>query len=132
MPDLGDDPGAEIVVDTHRLADAVLAQLFTLTRDGLRRVPLPAFEDGTFVVEGGGVSFPRGAGCTSTGALRLSIASRDGDRYEVTRHTYGLHGDDLELSGPDMVYRRVPADRLGVRFSEFTDRHWAACATPVV
>ena len=91
------------------------------------RVPLPAFEDGNFVVEGGGVTFPRGAGCTSTGRLRLSMASRDGTAYEVTRHTYGVRGDSLRLTGPTVVARRVVADRLGVRFPEFSGPHWAAC-----
>lgn len=131
LPDLGNDPGAEIVVDTHRQADAMVAQLFTLTADGLERIPLPAFEDGTFVVEGGGVTYPRGAGCTARGRLRLSMASLDGDRYEVTRHTYRFRGDAMRLRGPAMVSRRVPADRLGHRFPEFVAPHWAACTAPV-
>lgn len=74
LPDLGEDRGAEIVVDTHARADEALAQMFTLTRDGLRRVHVPAFEDGTFVVEGGGVTYPRGP--TADGpVLRVLLAA---------------------------------------------------------
>jgi hypothetical protein len=131
LPDLGDDPGAEIVVDTKRLADATLAQLFTLTGHGLVRVHLPAFEDGSFVVEGGGVTFPRGAGCTRAGKLRLSMATLDGAEYQVTRHTYGVKGDKLQLTGPAMLVRQVPAARLGSRFPEFVGPHWAACTGTV-
>ena len=69
-------PGAEIVVDTRVKTDSQLAQMFTLTRAGLERVMLPAFEDGTMVVEGGGVSFPRGAAWTPRGALIHQFGNR--------------------------------------------------------
>jgi hypothetical protein len=128
LPDLGNDPGAEIVVDTRVKADSLLAQMLTLTADGLRFVPMPAFEDGTFVVEGGGVSFPRGASCNDNGAMILSMATLlDNGRYQVTRHTYPVRGDRLRLTGPRMRVATVPGDRLADRFPEFVRPHFKEC-----
>ena len=127
LPDLGDDLGAEIVVDTHALADGTLAQLFTVTGSELVRWPAPAFEDGNFVVEGGGITSPSGAGCTADGSLVLSLAVASGQRYEVTRQVYPLTGDQLEASGPDMSSRTVPADQLTEQFPEFAAPHFGAC-----
>ena len=128
FPDLG-DPGAEIVVDTAARADGALAQLFTLTDAGLVRVAAPASEDGNFLVEGGGVTYPQGAGCTADRALVLSMASavKGGKEYEVTRQTYGVTGDDLTFSGPTMTTRTVSAARLTVAFPEFGSPHFDAC-----
>jgi hypothetical protein len=128
FPDLG-DPGAEIVVDTGARADGALAQLLTLTPDGLVRVPVPAFEDGNFLVEGGGVTNPQGAGCTADRALVLSLASavKHGTRYQVTRQTYRVTGDDLHFSGPRIISRTVPAARLATDFPEFQSPHFDAC-----
>ena len=109
LPDLGDDPGAEVVVDTQSMADGALAQMFTLTRSGLVRWASPAFEDGNFVVQGVGVTEPRGAACTADGSLVLSMALLERDRYEVTRH----------------------ADQLGEQFPEFNSPHFAACGDRV-
>ena len=129
LPDLGNDPGAEIVIDSRAKADGVLAQLFTLTRHGLERVPMPAFEDGNFYVEGGGVTYPRGASCNARGAMILSMAILEHGRYEVTRHVYPVTGDDLRLTGPRMKVAHVPGDELVSRFPEFGSRHFAACSS---
>jgi hypothetical protein len=128
FPDFG-DPGAEIVVDTAALADGALAQLFTLTEGGLLRVAAPAFEDGNFLVEGGGVTHPQGAGCTAGRALVLSMASAsiEGKNYEVTRQIYDVTGDDLEFTGPDITTRTVPAAQLTTEFPEFRSPHFDAC-----
>lgn len=133
LPDLGNERGAEIVVDTHARADSALAQMFTLTRSGLRRVPLPAFEDGTFVVEGGGVTYPRGAGCTRAGGLLLSMATatHHGRRYQVTRQRYPVRADRLRLLGPAVVTDTVAAGRLTDRFWEFASPHWSRCTGTV-
>ncbi|MGH3507066.1 MAG: hypothetical protein ACRDO2_07670 [Nocardioidaceae bacterium] len=128
MPDLGNDPGVEIVIDSRMKADGVLAQLFTLTRDGLERVPMPAFEDGNFYVEGGGVTYPRGASCNARGAMILSMAILERGRYEVTRHVYPVKGDRLRLTGPRMKVAHVPGDELVDRFPEFGSRHFTACS----
>jgi hypothetical protein len=127
LPDLGNDPGAEIVVDTRAAVDGVLAQLFTLTDHGLTRVPMPAFEDGNFYVEGAGVTYPRGASCNAKGAMILSMATLEDDRYQVTRHVYPVRGDELRLTGPRMTVARVAGDQLVDRFPEFGTSHFAAC-----
>ena len=133
LPDLGDAPGGEIVVDTRARADSMLAQMFTLTARGLRRVMLPAFEDGTFVVEGGGVTYPRGAACTAAGGLHLSMAmqSADGKRYQVTRHSYDVRGERIRLANAVVKAVTIRADRLVERFPEFTRPHWLACTGTV-
>jgi hypothetical protein len=129
LPDLGNDPGSEIVVDTRAKVDGILAQLFTLTTDGLTRVPMPAFEDGNFYVEGAGVTNPRGASCTSKGAMVLSMATAlDHGRYEVTRHVYPVKGDALRLTGPRMSVARVPGGQLVDEFPEFGAPHFTACS----
>jgi hypothetical protein len=132
LPDLGDDGDAEIVVDTRARADGQLAQLFTFTDDGLAWVPSPAFEDGTFYVEGAGLTEPRGADCTPEGELILSmgLAVDQGRQYEVTRHVYPATGDPLELGDPAMVSRTVPADALFEQFPELESgpHHFDACS----
>lgn len=128
LPDLGDDAGAEIVVDSRKKTDGILAQLFTLTRDGLERVPMPAFEDGNFYVEGGGVTYPRGASCNARGAMILSMAVLDHGRYEVTRHVYPVRGDQLRLTGPRIKVAHIAGDRLVERFPEFGSPHFTACS----
>jgi hypothetical protein len=132
LPDLG-TPGAEIVVDTKARTDSMLAQMFTLTDRGLRRVMLPSFEDGTFVVEGGGVTYPRGAACTATGRLRLSMAtqSADGKRYQVTRHSYAVRGDRIRLEDAVVRSATIRAGRLVDRFPEFARPHWRDCTGTV-
>ena len=131
VPDLGMDGRAEIVVDTHRLADSALSQLFTLANAGLVRVHAPAFEDGTLVVEGGGVTYPRGAGCTGRGALVLSMALLHGDTYEVARHVYPVvnpaNGGPLRLGDPRITSVDVPAGQLADRFWEFVSPHFQRC-----
>lgn len=130
LPDLGMDGRADIVVDTHRLADSALSQLFTLTAAGLSRVHVPAFEDGTLVVEGGGITQPRGAGCTGRGALVLSMALLDGHTYEVTRHVYPVAnpaGGGVRLTDPGVRSDDVPANQLADRFPEFVSPHFARC-----
>jgi hypothetical protein len=130
LPDLGADGDAEIVIDTGFAGDGLSAQLFTLTDGGLTWVPTSAFEDGSFYVEGGGVTFPRGAGCTAEGELVLSMASllEGGDTYEVTRQIYPAAGDPLELGSPQVETDRVPAERLPERFPEFGTERWSACS----
>jgi hypothetical protein len=129
FPDLGNDPGAEIVVDTRAKVDGIFAQLFTLTTDGLTRVQMPAFEDGNFYVEGAGVTYPRAASCTGKGAMILSMATAlDHDRYEVTRHVYPVKGDALGLTGPRMSVATVHGERLVAEFPEFGAPHFTACS----
>jgi len=127
LPDLGTDGRADLVVDTHLMVDGALAQLFTLADQALHRVHVPAFEDGNFVVEGGGVLSPRGAGCTSDGSLVLSMALLDGDAYEVTRHVYPVTGGPLRLESPGVTSDKVPGDQLTARFPEFATPHFADC-----
>jgi hypothetical protein len=132
LPDFG-TTGVEIVVDTKARTDSMLAQMFTLTDRGLRRVMLPAFEDGTFVVEGGGVTYPRGAGCTAGGRLRLSMATQsdDGKRYQVTRHSYAVRGDRIRLTDAVVRSATIRADRLVDRFPELARPHWRDCTGTV-
>lgn len=129
VPHLGDVPGAEIVVDTTAAVDSVLAQMFTLVGGTLRPVPVPGFQDGTFIVEGGGVMFPHGAGCTAEGRLVLSAAAqtKDGSRYRVTRRTYGVLGRRIRLVDPQRTKETVPVGELVARFPEFAGPHWAPC-----
>jgi hypothetical protein len=130
LPHLANQPGAQIVVDTRAAADSLLAQLFTLEDGALRAVDLPQLEDETtFIVEGGGVIYPYGAGCTGEGELVLSEAAqtRDGERFRVTRRTYEVQADPLAFSDPVVDEATVPVDRLLDRFPEFGDPHWRAC-----
>ncbi len=133
LPDLGDDPGAQIVVDTRAAVDSVLAQMFTFTGDDLRWVHVPVFEDGTFIVEGGGVTYPHGAACAADGRMVLSEAelSQDGKRYRVTRRSYAFQGDTTRFDDEVTRSATVRADRLVERFPEFTHPHWAACTGTV-
>lgn len=133
LPDLGNDPGAEIVVDTHAMADSALSQLFTLTRTALVRVDVPGRADGNVVVEGGGVTYPRGAGCTASGRLVVSRASaRDqGTRFRVVRHTYPVRGDRLRFLPPTTVRTTVAAAGLDERFPELVGPHFRACTGEV-
>jgi hypothetical protein len=129
LPDLGDRPGAQIVVDTRAAVDAVLGQLFTLADERLQPVQVPGSEDGTFIVEGGGVIYPHGASCTADGRMTLSEAAqtRDGERYRVTRRTYEVTGEPLRFGDPEVEKATVPADELIDRFPEFAHPHWEAC-----
>jgi hypothetical protein len=129
LPVLGDEPGAQIVVDTRAAVDSVLAQMFTLTAGGLRRVQVPVFEDGTFIIEGGGITYPHGAACTADGRLVLSEAelTKDGNHYRVTRASYAFQGEPTRLGDEVTTSDTVRADRLGERFPEFTRPHWADC-----
>jgi hypothetical protein len=133
LPDLGDEPGAAIVVDTRAAVDAVLGQMFTLTDGRLEPVELPGSEDGTFIVEGGGVIYPHGAGCTADGRLVLTEAAqtRDGKHYRVTRRTYDVHGDGLWFGDAEIERETVLVDELVIRFPEFARPHWEDCAGTV-
>jgi hypothetical protein len=129
VPDLGADGRADIVVDTHLMADGALAQLFTLTGDGLERVPAPAFEDGNFIVQGGGVTSPQAAGCTADGSLILSMATSDsrGEEYEVTRQIYPVTVTPLEFGGPRITTGHASTAELATRFPEFGANIFAPC-----
>jgi hypothetical protein len=131
VPHLGRRPGAEIVVDTGAAADAVLAQMFTFSGGRLRALHVPDQSDGSFILEGGGLIYPRGAGCTSDGRLLLSqaVQTKDGKRFRVTRRTYEL-GRGQRFTSPVVQRATVPLDRLGARFPEFVGPHWAACTSP--
>ncbi len=130
LPHLGSRPGADIVVDTGGAVDAELAQLFTVSAGRLRAVRVPDQPDGSFLVEGGGVVYPRGAGCTASGRLVLSqaVQSRDGKRFEVTRRTYRLRSGGVGFTAPQRTTAAVPAADLGARFPEFVGPHWNACS----
>jgi hypothetical protein len=134
LPHLGDRHGAEIVVDTGAAVDAVLAQMFTFSGGGLRALHVPDQPDGSFIVEGGGVIYPHGAGCTFDGRLILSQAAqtRDGKRFRVTRRTYQLRPGGLGFTGPDVEEATVALNRLGARFPEFVGPHWVACTSSPV
>jgi hypothetical protein len=128
-PHLGRRPGAEIVVDTGAAVDAVLAQMFTFSDGRLRAVHVPDQPDGSFIVEGGGLIYPRGASCTPDGRLLLSRAAQTADRkhFLVTRRTYQLAADGLRFTilrvEKDIVQQRL----LDERFPEFVGPHWTAC-----
>jgi hypothetical protein len=129
VPVLSKGTGAEVVVDTHARADGALAQLFTLTDAGLAQVRVPGGKDGSFLVEGGGVTFPSGAGCRPDGTLVLSSAVGKRQTFEVTRRVYALDGDRLTESGSTST--EVPADDLVRQFPEFGTPHFAACGGEV-
>ncbi|MGZ4493454.1 MAG: hypothetical protein ACXVWU_02025 [Nocardioides sp.] len=131
LPHLGQRPGADIVVDTGGAVDAVLAQMFTFSGGRLRAVHVPDQPDGSFIVVGGGLLYPRGAGCTADGRLVLSQAAqtKDGKRFRVTRRTYHLLPGGLRFASPAVEKATVPVSRLGARFPEFVGPHWTACTS---
>jgi len=129
VPVLGRGTGAEIVVDTHARADGALAQLFTLTDAGLVQVMVPGGEDGTFLVEGGGISAPQGAGCRADGTLVVSGAAIHGQSFDVTQRSYSLTGDRLSETGS--TTRKVPGNDLAKQFPEFLGPHFKACGGEV-
>jgi len=130
VPRLGGRVVRDIVVDTGAAVDAELAQLFTFTGGRLQAVHVPDQPNGSFIVVGGGLTFPRGAGCTRDGRLILSHAAETADHhsYRVTRRTYPLRTDGLGFTQPDVTRATVPARQLGVRFPEFVGPHWRACS----
>jgi hypothetical protein len=131
VPRLGARPGADIVVDTGGAVDAVLAQLFTFSGGRLRAVHVPDQPDGSFIVSGGGLMYPRGAACTAGGRLVLSQAEQSGDgkRFRVVRRTYQLRPDSTSFARPEVERGTVPVRKLGARFPEFVGPHWSACSS---
>ena len=115
------------------MADSALAQLFTLMRTALVRVDVPGRTDGNVVVEGGGVTYPRGAGCTASGRPVVSRSSaRDrGTRVRVVRHTYPVRGDRLRFLAATAVRTTVAAAGLDGRFPELAGPHFRACTGEV-
>jgi hypothetical protein len=127
VPQLGDVPGAEVVVDTQARADGAYAQLYTLTGSGLTQVQVPGTDDDSILVEGGGVTAPSGADCRSNGDLLLSNAQVRGPRtFEVTQQVYSLQVDRLVQSRPPTT-SDVAADDLTAQFPEFSAPHFGAC-----
>lgn len=133
VPTLQHQRGAQIVVDTKAAVDSVLAQMFTLAGGRLRPVHVPGSEDGTFIVEGGGVIYPHGAGCTAEGRVMLSQAAQttDGKRFRVTRRTYDIRGERARFATPVVKRETVGVNQLVERFPEFTAPHWKACTGKV-
>jgi hypothetical protein len=131
VPRLGGRAGADVVVDTGAAVDSVLAQLFTFTGGRLQAVHVPDQRDGSFIVVGGGLMFPRGAGCTRDGRLILSRAAQtaDGQWFRVTRRTYPLRPGGLGFTEPEVTRATVPVKQLGIRFPEFVGPHWRACSS---
>jgi hypothetical protein len=129
VPDLGMDGRADLVVDTHFMADSALSQLFTWTEDGLVRVTVPAFEDGNVTVEGGGVTTPQAAGCTADGSLVISIATliEQARSYEVTQQVYPVVGDPLTSGSPASTTDQVPAEQLDQLFPEYSPDRFVPC-----
>lgn len=129
VPRLGSHRGAAIVVDTGAMVDAVLAQLFTFADGRLHVVRVPGRQDGAFIVEGGGVTFPHAARCTTDGRLVVSraVQVRHGHRFRVTRRFYRLDAAGLRLSVLSVQQASLPVSRLDSRFPEFAGAHWQAC-----
>jgi hypothetical protein len=125
VPDFGMDGRADIVVDTHFMADSALAQLFTWTEDGLVRVPVPATDDGNVTVEGGGVMSPLAAGCTDDGSLFTTAVRwiEPGKSVEVTRKVYPVVGDPLAFGSPRSSTDQIPVEQL----PEYTRGGFATC-----
>jgi len=133
LPRLANRPGTQIVIDTKAAVDSVLAQMFSFTGDSLQPVDVPGSQDGTFIVTGGGVIYPHGAGCTSDGRMILSRASQtsNGKAYRVNRRTYELRAEPLRLAAPELESATVAVNRLVTRYPEFAGRHWRACEATV-
>lgn len=129
FPYLGDRPGAEIVVDTGAAADAVLAQMFTVVDGRLRAMRVPDQPDGSFIMVGGGVVVPRGAGCTPGGRLVLVRAAQtlDGKHFRVVRRTFSVAADGVRFTRRSVTRATVPVKQLASRFPEFAGAHWQAC-----
>lgn len=128
LPDLGNDPGAEIVVDTRFLADATLAQLVTLAGNRLQRVAVPGRRDGNFIVIGGGTTHPKAADCTRRGALIISRADElTVSRFRVVRRTYPVRGEALRFLRPRVRTATLPGNRIIRRFPEFAPPNFRAC-----
>jgi hypothetical protein len=130
-PDLGLDGRADLIVNTHLMADSALAQIFSWTPDGLVRVQAPGTNDGNITVYGGGVTSQQAAGCTTDGSLVTSIADQvdQGKAFEVTRQTYPVTGDPLGFGDPRITTDQVPAAQLNQRFPEFTGGGFVPCST---
>lgn len=132
LPDLGNDPGADIVVDTRFLADATLAQLVTLAGGRLQRVAVPGRRDGNFIVDGGGTTHPKATDCTRRGALVLSRADElTVSRFHVTRRTYPVRGETLRFLKPRVRRAIVLARQVSRRFPEFVLPNFGACTDRV-
>jgi hypothetical protein len=129
LPRLGDGRRAQVVVDTKAAVDSLLAQMFALAGGRLRSVEVPGFEDGTFIVEGGGVVYPHGAACTADGRMVLARAAqtKDGKSYRVTRRTFDVRGKRVRLVDPVVDRATLPVNLLVTRFPEFAGPHWKAC-----
>ena len=95
-------------------------------------MPAPAFEDGTFVVEGGGVTEPRAAGCDARGRFILSMALQvdQGSAMEVTRQIYPVtsSGNGIRLGDPEVQSETVPVDQFVTEFPEFGNLHFEPCS----
>lgn len=129
VPRLGGRAGAEVVVDTGAAADAILAQMFTVVDGRLRAMHVPDQPDGSFIVVGGGVMFPRGAGCTAAGRLVLLRAAqtRDGERFRVVRRTFAVAPDGVRFARRSTTRATVPVNQLAARFPQFAGSHWQSC-----
>lgn len=129
LPRLGRHPGVTLVVDTRAMVDAELAQLFTYSDGRLRAVRVPGRQDGSFIVEGGGVMFPHAARCTASGGFVVSEAAQvqHGRRFQVTRRVYRLDRAGARLSALAAQEASVPSSQLGRRFPEFAGTHWQSC-----
>ena len=133
LPLLANQSGAHIVVDTKAAVDSVLAQMFTLASGRLLAVEVPGLDEGTFIVEGGGLTFPHGAACTAGGRMVLTEAAltKDGKRYRVTRRTYEVEGPESRFGDPVVEKATVDVNELAASFPEFTDPHWKDCTGTV-
>jgi hypothetical protein len=126
-PRLGGDATAELMVDTHAGADAAVSQLFTLTGGRLLRVPDPTTRDGNFIIEGGGINYPRAAGCTTDGELtEIGASSQGPSSFDVTERRLALQGAQLRVVFRH-VTRDVPARQLDQRFPVLRGYDFTAC-----
>lgn len=129
LPHLTGHAGAEVVVDTGAAADAILAQMFTVVDGRLRAMRVPDQPAGTFIVVGGGLMYPHGAGCTASGRLVLLRAAQtlDGKRFRVVRRTFTVAPDGVRFTRRSITRATVPVKQLSSRFPEFAGSHWQAC-----
>jgi hypothetical protein len=90
---------------------------------------VPDQKDGSFIVVGGGVMYPHGAGCTAGGRLLLVQAAQtlDGKRARVVRRAFTVDPDGVHFTRRSVTRATVPVDQLSARFPQLATSHWQPC-----